>query len=124
VKGEDADFLYIEFANMTENFDYIQFNHQGDYVVDMEEYGYARALFKKDYNRGMNVIFKWMDDMGIEHSMGCSMDAGKLLLPLGGGRGWLLNNHSDLRITVMQEDQITAVPEIADLRLLKVREVS
>ena len=124
VKGEDADFLYIEFANMTENFDYIQFNHQGDYVVDMEEYGYAKALFKKDYNRGMNVIFKWMDDMGIEHSMGCSMDAGKLLLPLGGGRGWLLNNHSDLRITVMQEDQITAVPEIADLRLLKVREVS
>ena len=52
------------------------------------------------------------------------MGRGKLLLPLGGGRGWLLNSHSDITVSVTGQDgQNISVPEMVNLKFLKLREV-
>lgn len=53
-----------------------------------------------------------------------SMSHGKLLLPLGGCRCWLLNNHSGIRINVLNENgEPVPVPELHTVEFLKLREV-
>ena len=52
------------------------------------------------------------------------MNNGKLLIPLGSGRRWLLNNHSILNIVIQNEaGQTIEWPGIDDIKFLKLREV-
>lgn len=121
--GDEADFIYLQFADMDENYQYMLFYLDGGVPQDGEKYWYAKSLLKKDYNPDMVVVISWTDESGAEHSMNCRMDQGKLLIPLGGGRGWLLNEHANISITVKQGEEIIPVPEITDVQLLKLREV-
>lgn len=121
--GNQADYMYIEFADMDINYSYMQFIYNGEILRDDVTSPLTKALMKKEYNPGMNVTVTWSDEAGAEHSMACSMDEGKLLVPLGAGRGWLLNEHSNVRITVAQDGENINVPDITSIRLLKLREV-
>ena len=123
VNGEDADFLYVEFGNLVDEVDYILYNLDAGYIINKDKYRFGKYLMKKEYNSNLFVVVAWMDENGDEHSMKCNMDEGKLLIPLGSGRGWLLNNHSDLKIYVMQGEHMIPVPSIVDIELLKLREV-
>ena len=123
VNGEDADFIYVEFANMDKNYEYILFNLSESIVQETDRYNWASNMMKKDYNRGMAVTVYWTDEIGIEHNMNCAMDEGKLLIPIGAGKGWLLNEHSEIRIVVKQGENIIETPEITSFRLLKLREI-
>lgn len=123
IDGDEADFVYIEFPDMGFDYNYILFNHIEDAVQNMKKYPYAGPLMKKNYNPEMFVTVAWTDDDGEEHRMACRMDEGKLLIPLGAGKGWLLNSHSGIRITVQQDEEVAEVPEIDKIRFLKVREV-
>ena len=71
----------------------------------------------------MQVKFEWFDDEGTTHNMYVSMGQGKLLIPLGVGNQWLLNNHSLLRISVLQDDKEVEIPEIKTIQFLKLREI-
>ena len=51
------------------------------------------------------------------------MDEGKLLIPLGAGRGWLLNRHSDIKIQMTEDNEIVVPLEPENIRFLKLREV-
>lgn len=52
------------------------------------------------------------------------MSHGKLLLPLGGCRCWLLNNHSGIRVNVLNENgEPVPVPELHTVEFLKLREM-
>lgn len=121
--GNDADFMYIEFADQDETFDYTLFNEHDSEVQDSEANGIFKCLMKKNYNKDITVFFSWLDDSGNSHSINCGMDEGKLLVPLGGCRGWLLNDHSNITITVMQGEEVLRVPEITDVEMLKIQEV-
>lgn len=123
VNGDDADFMYVEFADMDKNFGYMQFVYNGEKERTDKLSSLEKALIKKDYNPGMKVTVTWTDEAGAEHSMACNMDEGKLLIPLGAGRGWLLNEHSNVRITVAQDEDNINMPDITSIRLLKLREV-
>lgn len=124
IDGDVVDFVYLEFAEMNQNYQYILIDHDNEDVIpNIEQNPYVKYLMKKDYNRGMLVTISWKDEYGDNHSMHCSMGAGRLLIPLGGGKGWLLNEHSNMMITVMQDGEKTIVPEINSLRFLKLREV-
>ena len=121
--GDKADFLYLEFPDMEDDYNYILFDHIEDRVQDVEKDSFAASLMKKNYNPDKIVTVAWTDDSGQEHRMACGMDEGKLLIPVGAGRGWLLNSHSDISISVQEDETIAEVPEINRIRLLKVREV-
>lgn len=122
INGDEADFLYLEFAGMEQNYTYILFDHQGDTIQEIPSW-FSRQLMKKDYNRGMSVIVSWADDEGTRHSMNCNMGRGKLLIPLGSGTGWLLNRHDSITVTVKQGEDSIQIPDITKAELLKVREV-
>lgn len=124
VNGSDADFVYVEFEGMDKNFDYTLFN-LGDVIVqDTQNLKFGKYLMKKDYNRNLTVVINWMGEDGNTYGMNCAMSHGKLLLPLGGCRCWLLNNHSGLRVTVLNEHgESVAVPHINTIEFLKLREV-
>ena len=121
--GDKADFLYLEFPDMEDDYNYILFDHIEDRVQDVEKDSFAASLMKKNYNLDKIVTVAWTDDSGQEHRMACGMDEGTLLIPVGAGRGWLLNSHSDISISVQEDETIAEVPEINRIRLLKVREV-
>ena len=59
---------------------------------------------------------------GETHYMDCDMGQGKLLIPLGAGRQWLLNEHSYLNIYACSGDDIIDLPEVAEVKFLKLRE--
>lgn len=122
--GNEADFLYLEFEGMEENYEHTLFDTKDSYVQNTEKDKALKYLTKKDYNRGMTVTVSWTGEEGAVYSMNALMGRGKLLLPLGGGRGWLLNSHSAVTVSVIgQEGQNIPVPEIVNLEFLKLREV-
>lgn len=124
VDGDEADFLYLEFAGMDENYEYTLFDSNDFYVQDTEKEPFLKYLTKKDYNRGVTVNVSWTGEEGAVYGMSALMGRGKLLLPLGGGRGWLLNSHSDITVSVTGQDgQNIPVPEMVNLKFLKLREV-
>ena len=81
-----------------------------------------KYLMKKNYNPHMTVEIKWKDDRGEFHTMNCAMSKGKLLIPLGAGLKWLFNQHSELSISVYQDNNKIATPDISNIRMLKLRE--
>lgn len=122
VDGNDADFMYVEFAGQDKDCEYTLFDMGDSEVQDADECRYVKGLLKKDYSRDTVVAVSWTDDDGTEQGMSCGMDQGRLLIPLGGGRGWLLNEHSGIKISVTKGGEAVDVPEITDIKMLKLRE--
>ena len=108
---------------MDQNYQYTLFNLNENFIQDTEDYWYIKGLMKKDYNRDIVVVISWEDESGAIHNMNCRMERGKLLIPQGAGRGWLLNKHKNLTISVMQGEETIAVPEITEIKMLKLREI-
>ena len=121
VDGNDADFLYLEFINMDENYNYTLFNYDGE--VEQSKSVLAKYLMKKNYNPEMTVQIWWQDESGENHIMTCKMSRGKLLIPMGTGCKWLFNKHNSVSIHVYQDDTEIAVPQISNIRFLKLQEV-
>ena len=122
VLGEDADFIYLKFADVDNDYEYILFDNIEE-EVQSDLTWFNKYLMKKDYNRGTVVTISWKDDAGDQYSLNCDMVKGELLIPLGSGRNWLLNSHDSVVITVTNGEEELTVPEIEDVELLKVREV-
>ena len=122
IDGDEADYLYLDFDGVEQNYDYILMNHEEE-VIQTDLSNFNRTLMKKDYNRGINVTLVWNDDAGNQHSLICALGRGKILVPLGSGAGWLLNAHDYVAIVVTKDGEIVQVPQLADVRLLKLREV-
>ena len=123
ILGDEADYIYIDFDGMDENYIYTLITQNDEFAYDVPKNSLVKYLMKKSYNPGMQVYIEWDDDEGESHTMSCEMDEGKLLIPLGAGKGWLFDTHSELRIKVTQDDESIPVPKINNIRLLKLREV-
>lgn len=119
--GNEADFIYLEFENQTQDYSYVLYDNHSP--VEQNAAGIIKGLLRKEYNPDTKVIVSWKNDMGEERFQTCSMDEGKLLLPVGAVRGWLMNSHSKLTITVTKGGNEIKVPVIKTLRMLKCREV-
>lgn len=123
IDGNEADWLYVEFADMDNNFDYVFYDTAGQYIQQEEELSWLeKMMLKKDYNTGMIVNISWEDETMQVHNLQCNMSKGKLLIPLGSGLKWLLNSHQSIHITVYQDGQVIDMPEIEAIELLKLRE--
>lgn len=121
--GDDADFMYLEFDTDLSQCRYGLYNNHSIEYDDEDASQLSKSLMKKFYNDGMKVVVSWKNDAGEIITSSCDMDEGKLLFPLGAARGWLLNSHSSISISVMAGDEVIATPKITDLRMLKLREV-
>lgn len=121
--GDDADFMYLEFDTDLSKCRYGLYNNHFIEYDDEDASQLSKSLMKKFYNDGVKVVVSWKNDAGEIITSSCDMDEGKLLFPLGAARGWLLNSHSSISISVMADDEVIATPKITDLRMLKLREV-
>ncbi|SFN78313.1 hypothetical protein SAMN04487831_103276 [Pseudobutyrivibrio sp. UC1225] len=119
--GNDADFIYLEFENRAQDYSYVLYDNHS--VVEQSAAGIIKGLLRKEYNPDTKVTVSWISDMGEKCSQTCNMDEGKLLFPVGAVRGWLMNSHSKLTITVTKGGNEIKVPVIKTLRMLKCREV-
>ena len=124
IDGDSADFVYVEFSKTNDTYAYTLFDLQQSHIQNTDDYPLLKHLMKKDYNDGTIVSISWLDDMEIEHSMNALMGKGKLLIPLGCGKEWLLNKHSHINISIMTQDGTKiAVPNIQKIEFLKLREI-
>lgn len=121
ISGEEADFMYLEFEGMGENFQYVLFDLLGEYPQESD--GLRKYFMKKDYNPGMVVQVSWLNESGERCSISCNMSEGKLLIPLGAGVDWLLENHDSLTVTVYQDGNLIATPEIKDVQLYEIQNI-
>lgn len=120
--GADADFLYIEFTGMNQQFEYNIHSYTERWMVEGR---LTDLLVNKDYNPGLFVKISWNGENGEECSVNCEMNNGKLLVPLGSGQDWLLYPHDSLNISLFTElGECDYVPEVTDVKLLKLRSVS
>ena len=124
VRGEDADFIFIEFSGVDKNYENVFINGNAKNVVQRDDLTwFSENLVKRDYNRETLVDVTWFDDERKPHSFVCSMGRGKLLIPLGSGCNWLLNYHDNIVIGVRYREKVLTVPNIVNVKLLKVQEV-
>ncbi len=121
--GDEADFIYLDFGDMTDNYNYAIFAFHDPRFQDQYINSIGKGLMKKIYNDGLAVTVSWNSESGEVFSTTCNMDEGKLLIPLGAARGWLLNQHSEISISAAQDEEPIELPEIKDIKMLKLREV-
>lgn len=121
--GDEADFMYIELEDVPDTYDYAIYQYHDPVIQNQYNSSIGRFLMKRIYNDGMDVTVSWTNEAGEVISSTASIDQGKLLMPLGAARGWLLNSHSEVAITASQNDEAVSLPEIKNIKLLKLREV-
>lgn len=119
--GNDADYLYLEFSGIGDNYVNTLYDTNQEYTEDGTSL--HKLLMKKTYNSGMKVLVTWTDEFGEVRGIYSNMSKGKLLIPLGANSSWLLENHDSITISVLQDDTIIDTPEITDIRFLKLREI-
>ena len=75
------------------------------------------------YNPDTNVELCYTDDAGKTHTAEANLSKGKLLIPLGACKGWLLDHHSSITVQGVTENGAVELPTIQTAKLLKIREV-
>ena len=121
--GNDADFLYLDIENDM-NYDYEIFDTAYGIPQGSANSLLCRFVMKKVYNPGENMTVSWTDDNGGEHDMSCVLFRGKLLIPLGGGSGWLLNDHDRISLKMADDEGNTLeIPGLENVRFLKLRDI-
>ena len=122
IDGDDADFLYLEFADIEKDIQHILYDFSGDYA---QPEGSSIIPFTKEReNPDKTVLINWADDNGGIHRMFCALGNGKLLIPLGAGERWLLQHHDGVIISLVRGEEELDLPEISSAKLLKLREVA
>ena len=119
--GNDADFLYLEFPNQDQVYEYTLFDMKGWKQVRDPLLPF---LFKKHYNPGVTVRIQWLDNEGNPYMIEQDMGQGKLLIPLGAGARWLLDTHTELIIGVYKNGEPIAFPPLQKMLFLKLQEPS
>ena len=120
IPGEEADFLYLSFKDEYKKDCYFEYDeHSYDYYEPQSFL--EKSVLKKGYNEDKNVYVSWTDEQGNESYMYAYFEKGNLIIPLGAGKGWLANNHSSLKIYVVENDSVISLPEVNNIVFLKLR---
>lgn len=115
--GDIADFLYLDLAQMDTDYSYVllpQFNPQ-------EKDPLANLFMKKNYNPDTQVTVEWQGSEGEPYGLTGMAGKGKLLIPLGSGKDWLLHSHDRLTVYLSRYGQKIPMPDVVSLQFLKVR---
>lgn len=121
--GKDADFIYIKFNNIKGNGELTQFYNTNEHSLPKGYSPFTNKLVKRRYNFGKKVFVSFYGEDGKEHNVNCHLGQGELLIPLGVGYRYLLENHDTLRITLTENGEQIPLPEISEMRILKLRTI-
>ncbi|SHJ13797.1 hypothetical protein [Pseudobutyrivibrio xylanivorans] len=122
IDGDEADFIYLDFGDLTANYKYQLFFCDDE--ITQEPRGIFKYIYKRDYNPDTDVEVSWVDDLGRYQQISCNMDEGKLLIPLGARTGWLLNKHDGISISIYGDDSVISNINLNEIKFLKLREVN
>lgn len=120
LNGNNADFLFLEFDDADSSFEYTLYDLKGE-VIQYSS-GYRTNLMKKSYDPALSVNVFWYDNNGDSHNMLCNLGERKLLIPLGAGSQWLLNEHNGIAVQLFDNGVQTELPGLKEIRFLKLRE--
>ena len=81
----------------------------------------GRNLMRKEYNPNLAMCISWKSEDDEDCSVECLVQRGQLLIPLGAGRKWLLNNHNVLRIQMFKDGLPIEIPKILEIKMLKLQ---
>lgn len=121
INGDDADFIYIDFDNANNTYEYGLFDNDGFHSKD--NVGIFKNLYRKEPNLDAYVAVIWYDEYEEQHVMYASFVNGKLLFPIGAGKHWLLNEHSAIDICLLGDVPADFAPSLNDVKLLKLQEL-
>lgn len=117
ISGENLDFLYIKLDDdLMRNYEYVydnQFINKPGFL--------GRNLMRKEYNPNLAMCISWKSEDDEDCSVECLVQRGQLLIPLGAGRKWLLNNHNVLRIQMFKDGLPIEIPKILEIKMLKLQ---
>lgn len=116
--GDDADFLYIKLAGLNSEPSYALYNTSKGFQIQ-EDLKLARPFMRKVYNPNQKLMVGWTVN-NQDYFIKCNVSQGELLIPLGAGANWLLNNHDCIWLV---GEEMSQKIQIEEIRLLKLREV-
>lgn len=120
--GENADFLYLELDIPDEDTEYTLYDLDGEEVQNSS--GISKYLFEKREHFHEYIIVSWYDEAQNQYSMTCSMENGKLLIPLGAGKKWLLHGHDKIEISAYHNEELMKLPIPKTIQWLKLKELN
>lgn len=122
LNGEDADFLYLELDIPDEDIEYTLYDLDGEEIQTSP--GIAKYLMEKREHFHEHITVSWYDEFQNPYSMTCSMENGKLLIPLGAGKKWLLHAHDKIEIAAYHNGELIPFPKTKTIQWLKLKELN
>lgn len=121
VNGEDVDYMYIDFQLDKDDLSYSKYNMGG--LIPASKSNPAKIFYKKTINRDVQVEITYdVEGESSKPKIICAYSKGKILVPLGSGKNWLLNKHLKLSISVKKNNNIL-LPKLNRIDLLQLRKV-
>ncbi len=120
--GSDMDFMYVEFAGAEKEQVFTEFDMGGEHKSSGSRL--LKHLFLKNKPNPDTVLTAaYYDDEGQRHTVHCWFGHGKLLVNLGAGMKYLLNNHRTIELSVSKNGETLPLPSIQSLQFLKCRQI-
>ena len=87
---------------VTEDYLYLELMREGKNTSNLDDIDDALLKkFTKEYlNENCTVKISWESEKSEKSYMECKLDDGRLLIPLGQNKDWLLNRHENLTVSV------------------------
>lgn len=121
VNGEDVDYMYIDFKIEKDELSYSKYNMDG--LIKASKSNPAKFFYKKTFNRDVQVEVTYdIEGDSSRPKIICAYSKGKILIPLGSGKNWLLNKHLKLSISVKKNGNIL-LANLNRVDLLQLRKV-
>lgn len=121
--GNLADFMYLDISTDKNSVTYGLYDLEKFHPYSNPSF-LGKCFMQRRYNFGKKVQISWQDDDGNTFSIRTALDEGKLLIPLGMGRRWLLHNHSSIQIYILDSNENKLeVPTIKKIQMLKLRAI-
>ena len=122
VNGEDVDYMYIDFQLDKDDLSYSKYNMGG--LIVASKSNPEKFFYKKTLNRDVQVEITYdIQGESSKPKIICAYSKGKILVPLGAGKNWLLNKHLKLSISVKKNNNIL-LPKLNQVDLLQLRKVN
>lgn len=119
--GTNADFLYLDLSVKDPSFYYILHSW---YSLNIQKNDrFANLFMKRVDNPELRATVQWYDEDNNLCSVVCDIGSGKLLIPLGSGKSWLLHQHDKITISVTSYGKPAPVPDLNAVQFLKAREI-
>lgn len=124
VDGDQADFVYVELEAGTPTAQYGGIKAGVFYPAPAEQMNpFSPYVMFQKHNPDKMIRVSWLDDQSREHAFQMDFGQGKLLIPLGAGMGWLLNQHDRISITCLKDGKPIPIQRVNHIEFLKLRTV-